>query len=99
MRAAVVTRKSHARWKIRTRGARKAGTVAPRPVRKKKIFFRTTLQRAAGQGIRLSSRARLAVRRPPTILNTEEPAHAAAAARLRTEPIIWLRRWLPAPVR
>ena len=25
-----------------------------------------------------------------TILNQEEPAHAAAAARLRTEPIIWL---------
>ena len=25
-----------------------------------------------------------------TILNTEEPAHAAAAARLQTEPIIWL---------
>ena len=25
-----------------------------------------------------------------TILNQEEPAHAAAAARLRTEPVIWL---------
>jgi PPOX class probable F420-dependent enzyme len=25
-----------------------------------------------------------------TILNQDEPAHAAAAARLRTEPVIWL---------
>src|SRR5580700_4485467 len=25
-----------------------------------------------------------------TILNQEQPAHAAAAARLRTEPVIWL---------
>jgi PPOX class probable F420-dependent enzyme len=45
---------------------------------------------AAGDDVFTAAIPQRALGGDMTILNQEEPAHAAAAARLRTEPIIWL---------
>jgi PPOX class probable F420-dependent enzyme len=45
---------------------------------------------AAGDDVFTAAIPQRALGGDMTILNPEEPAHAAAAARLRTEPVIWL---------